>query len=280
MEIIVADPAKNITIFVLDEVRNRENRAETARLLMADRRFGAEQVGFVLPPIPGRRDLFRLEMMGGEFCGNAARSFGLFAAREMGLRGRVSVAIEISGAASPLPVTVDLDAGTAEVEIPRPIAVDRVEVSCAADGRTFEGRGFPLIIFDGIAHVIAEDVKGGEETFYLIKTGVEKRVRALGGAEGQSGPDAVGVMFFDTKSRFMTPAVYVAATDTLVFESSCGSGTAALAVWETRRAGDGVYRFEVEQPGGFIGAAVRHENGEIAGLYIGGPVKLSEKISL
>jgi diaminopimelate epimerase len=285
MEIVVADPAKNITIFVLDEVRDQEKRIEITENLLQDRRFRAEQVGFVLPPVPGRRDLFRLEMTGGEFCGNAARSFGLYAARETGLKGRVSVCVEISGAAKPLPVTVDMDEGTAEVEIPRPAAVDYVEVSGTADKRKFENRRFPLVIFDGIIHVIAGDLKGGEETFFLIKAEAEKRARALPGTKGKNCLDAVGVMFFDTKRRFMTPAVYVAATDTLVFESSCGSGSAALAVWETIRAGDGpirdgMRRFEVEQPGGIIRAAVRHENGEITGVYIGGPVNLSEKISL
>jgi diaminopimelate epimerase len=258
MEIVVADPAKNITIFVLDQVLGREKRAETARALLGHPRFQAEQVGFVLPPCPGRRDLWRLEMMGGEFCGNAARSFGLFVARETGLRGRVPVAIEISGAPGPLTVTADLDAGTARVEIPKPAAIDRTGA-------------IPLIIFDGIVHAIASDIKGDEETFYRIKTEVEKHLRA---------PDALGVMFFDTPSRFMTPAVYVAATDTLVFESSCGSGTAALAVWDTRDSGDGVRRLEVKQPGGIIEAVVRRENGEITGLYIGGPVTLGEKISV
>jgi diaminopimelate epimerase len=276
MEIVIADPAKNITIFVLDQVQGREKRAETARRLLGDPRFKAEQVGFVLPPKEGNPR--RMEMMGGEFCGNAARSFGFFVARETGLRGRVPVVIETSGAEAPLTVTVDSEAGTAEVEIPKPLAVTRVEIR---DGEP-AGRGFPLVIFNGIVHAVAPDVKPGEKTFFHIKTEIEKRFSAGSRnpavPEGKDSPDALGVMFFDTGRRFMTPAVYVAATESLVFESSCGSGAAALAVWETRDAGDGESRLEVKQPGGIIEARVCRKNGEITGIYIGGPVNVSGKI--
>ncbi|MDR0759816.1 MAG: hypothetical protein LBF74_06855 [Treponema sp.] len=274
MEIVVADPAKNITVFVLGEAEDSEKRAETARSLLADPRFKAEQVGFVLPPVPGNagRRLWRLEMMGGEFCGNAARSFGLFIARETGSRGRVPVPIEISGVDTPLIVTVDTEAGRAEVEIPKPLAIDRVE----AGGP----ESFPLVIFDGIVHAIAPDISPEETAFRRIQTAVEKRCRDLAGTKLRSHPAAIGVMFFDTASRFMTPAVYVAATDSLVFESSCGSGSAALAAWETRSAADGERRLEVRQPGGIIEAGICRKNGEISHIAIGGPVRLSGKITV
>jgi diaminopimelate epimerase len=271
MEIVIADPAKNITVFVLDDPGDREGRAETARRLLSDPRFKAEQVGFVLPPGAGKagRRRWRLEMMGGEFCGNAARSFGLFVAKETGLRGRARVIVEVSGADAPLTVAADTEAGTAEAEIPGPLAVDRTGP---------ENGGFPLVIFDGIVHAIAPDTCPEEKAFLRIRAAAEKRCRELSGPEGQGSPAATGVMFFDRARRFMTPAVYVAATDSLVFESSCGSGAAALAVWETRNAGSGESRMEVEQPGGIIEAAVRRKNGGITGLSIGGPVALSGKI--
>jgi diaminopimelate epimerase len=257
MEIIIADPAKNITLFALNDPGDREGRAEIARALLADSRFRAEQVGFVLPPASAQAGHWRLEMMGGEFCGNAARSFGLFVAREMGLQGRVSLAVEVSGAGAPVIVTADTEASTAEAEIPGPLAIDRIE------------GGFPLVIFDGIAHAIVPDTPPEEKTFRPIQAAVEKRCRGIA---------AIGAMFFDRTRRFMTPAVYVAATDSLIFESSCGSGSAALAVWETQDAGEGERRLVVRQPGGVIEAAVRRKNGGITGVSIGGPVALSGKL--
>ena len=52
--ILRADPAGNITLFVLDPVP-RVERAELAARLMALKERGGEQVGFVCPP--GGREL-------------------------------------------------------------------------------------------------------------------------------------------------------------------------------------------------------------------------------
>jgi diaminopimelate epimerase len=270
MEIVVADPAKNITLFVLDPVPEKEKRTAISRALLLDPRFKAEQVGFVMPPA-GNRSCWRLEMMGGEFCGNAARSFGLYVARETGRRGLALVSIEISGMEGPLTVSADTENGRAEVEIPKPAAIRDIE---------FEGRRLPLVVFDGIVHAIAADTPAAEETFHRIRAKIEK---SCGEAEGLL-PDAIGVMFFDAPGPqgakpVMKPAVYVRATDSLVFESSCGSGTAALAAWETRNAGDGERVLAVKQGGGLIEARVCRENGEITAICIGGPVSLSGKIS-
>ena len=71
LEIVRADPAGNITVFVLSPVEDRDERAAAVSALMADPALKAEQVGFVLQPL-NVADPWRLEMMGGEFCGNAA----------------------------------------------------------------------------------------------------------------------------------------------------------------------------------------------------------------
>ncbi|MDR3343393.1 MAG: hypothetical protein LBT14_11535 [Treponema sp.] len=254
-EIVVADPAKNITILVLNAV---ENRGEAAKVLLADPSWGAEQVGFVVPP-KDPAGIWRLEMMGGEFCGNAARSFGLFVARLQGLSGNQTVTIGISGMPEPLSVAVDLEQGAAAVEIPKPVAQDTLD---------FDGQSLPVYRFDGITQVIAPDMPPGKDVFYGIKRKFEA---------GQTAPDALGVMFYDKASRLMTPAVYVYGTDSLVFESSCGSGSAALAAWETRDGYEGEYHCPVAQPGGIIAVRVRKQTGKITDITIGGPVTLSER---
>jgi diaminopimelate epimerase len=261
-EIVIADPAKNITIFVLGRFDGSAARADAARVLLADPSLKAEQVGFVLPPGDGRKN-WRLEMMGGEFCGNAARSFGLFAARETGLKGRHTVMIEISGMRGPLPVNVDTETGRAEVEIPRPLAQGSLN---------FEGSSLPVFVFEGITHVIAPGFKPDRETFFAIKDLVEKGDWYSVAAGLPSA--ALGVMFYDTQKQFMYPAVYVAATDSLVFESSCGSGSAALAAWKTADIRDGESRCDVTQSGGIIEVRVGKRDGEICSIAIGGPVGL------
>jgi diaminopimelate epimerase len=90
--------------------------------------------------------------------------------------------------------------------------------------------------------------------------------------------DALGVMFYDSQKQFICPAVYVAATDSLVFESSCGSGSAALAAWKAAELHDGEYRYDAAQPGGIIEVRVSKRAGEISGITIGGPVGLSTRM--
>ncbi|MDR2134173.1 MAG: hypothetical protein LBP27_03620 [Treponema sp.] len=263
-EIVVADPAKNITIFVLNPVADR---AAAARELLADRSLEAEQVGFVIPPAaPGgsaagsAARLWRLRMMGGEFCGNAARSFGLFVAREEGLSGDQTVAIGMSGVTEELPVRVRVEEGWAAVEVPGPLAAETLD---------FEGRRLPAYVFDGITHVIAPDIPPDEKTFARIRAGLE-------GAFAR--PAALGVLFYDTSAACMRPAVYVYGTGSLVVESSCGSGSAALAVWKTRRQGDGEAACMVSQPGGIIETRVSWRGGAVQRVSIGGKVGLSGRM--
>jgi diaminopimelate epimerase len=262
-EIVIADPAGNITVFVLDQVENPEDRVALSRAILADPLLKAEQAGFVFPPETGG-GLWRLQMMGGEFCGNAARSFGLFAAREQGLEGKVSIPVSVSGMAAPVTVNLDAESGWAEAEIPRPLALESLEYS---------GAVLPVVVFDGITHLIAPDFTPSESAFIKIMESLEKKHASLPSCA--QIPAAVGVLFYDTGSRFMTPAVYVRATDTLVFESSCGSGSAALGVWENQGLSDGEGCLSIAQPGGVIGVKVRKAQGRVESVRIGGMVTLS-----
>jgi diaminopimelate epimerase len=270
-EIVIADPAKNITVFVLTPVPQAK-RAEVARALLVDPALKAEQVGFVLPPFQGalllgdvtlRRSspLWRLEMMGGEFCGNAARSFGLYVARRTGLSGQVFLEVEISGARTPVNVLVDVERGLAEVSMP-----PALEENILVYGKAV----LPVYFFEGIVHVLAGDIEASETVFYAIKALLEKRFQEA------ARSDAVGVMFYDSAAQAMTPAVYVRVTDTLVFESSCGSGSAALGLYLARNLDRGETTLALRQPGGIIKVRVEKLPGEAASVSIGGPVTLFE----
>jgi diaminopimelate epimerase len=293
LDIVRADPAGNITIFVLTRIDDPALRLRAAKALLADPSLGAEQVGFVIPPpdfppdfspahsvenrsparsvesrlVPRRR----LEMMGGEFCGNAARSFGLYAARQEGLSGKQDICVEISGALAPVPVHLDIEASTAEAEIPGPLAAGSLE---------WGGRSFPAYFFEGITQVIAEGLEPDRDLVLGLVEAALDDSRLL---DGRHPEHARGVMFYDPARRFMRPAVYVAATESLVFESSCGSGTAALAVHLagglSGGPGDGEDRWEIAQPGGVIRARVIKGAGKIKAIGIGGPVSLGAALS-
>ncbi len=73
-----ADPAGNLTGFVLSPVAGEGRAALAARLMARD--ASLEQVAFVdEASLTG--PLARMDMMGGEFCGNAARAGRAGAAR-------------------------------------------------------------------------------------------------------------------------------------------------------------------------------------------------------
>jgi len=259
MKILAADPAKNITVFVLDTVEDPADRAALARVILADKNLKAEQVGFVSPPAScHEKSLWHLEMAGGEFCGNAARCFGLYVAKTRGLKGRANLFVSVSGAKEPVQVEVDTERSRAAAEMPKPLTVESVDC---------EGRSLPVLIFEGITHVIAQDLESGSENFYAIKAAVEKRFPA---------PAALGVMFYDTASRFLRPAVYVRSVDTMVFESSCGSGSAALGIWLCREIADGTAKYAIAQAGGVIETEVVKRADKVVRITIGGEVRLGE----
>lgn len=256
--IVVANPANNITVFVLDYIE-RENYKDIAKDILENTAFNAEQVGFVKEPIMGGD--VRLEMMGGEFCGNASRSIGMLFARQNNIESG-NVLVEITGSDRPLNTKVNLKDETAEIEMPIPKGIESINVD--------ELGNFPIVLIDGINHIIAEGIDSTEQNFEKFKDAVYKNYDI----------EAFGVMFFDKEKNYITPAVYVKDTDTTFFESSCGSGTLATVTYLGQDLKDGVLKFDIKQPGGTIASQIYKENGKIKKITIGGVVKLSDKIKI
>jgi diaminopimelate epimerase len=129
-----------------------------------------------------------------------------------------------------------------------------------------EGRQFPVYVFEGITHIIAENVAADEPFARQLMRRFNLGRRC----------DALGVLFYDSRTSFMRPAVWVRATDTLVFESSCGSGSAALGVWAVRNMREAETTVELAQPGGVITVHTAKQAGSITRLSISGTVTLGE----
>ena len=139
---IPADPAGNLTAIVLSPVAPQARAAVAARM-MARCPEDFEQVGFAEEDsLTG--EFPRLCMMGGEFCGNAARAFACYAAGVRG-RGETRLSVAISGARNPVPVEIEPASGRAYAQMPLPCALDRL---CA------DGRDIPLVRMDGIDHAL------------------------------------------------------------------------------------------------------------------------------
>lgn len=252
--ILYANPAGNITAIVRGNVADREARRRLSVEIMRAGR--AEQVAFETAPILGGD--CRIEMMGGEFCGNATRAFGYLRALEAYGSGTHTIRVEISGAPEPVTVTAELDRGAAEASMPLPLGLNSVCV---------EGCRYPVVHMQGIDHLIVED--GGIQR--------ERFVPAALAALQAKRPDAAGILFCEGER--LVPAVYVAHTDSLVWESSCGSGSVACA-WLRAQADpaaqDGVSSFVFREPGGDLEVRVFRQNGKIVRCTLGGRIEISD----
>lgn len=256
VKITMADPAGNRTAFVEGDVP-ADRYAAVGAALLKDPDLRAEQAGFLCPPTMGSHG--RLQMMGGEFCGNAARSFGLLIGLREGLHPGDTIPIEISGSSSVLNVL--LEENGAWISMPLPEEIIDIEVP-GSNGPLH----YPAVVLEGITHVILENVKPSEKLAHAV---IEQ-------AAAITHADAAGAIFVTNGS--MTPAVWVKETNSFVWESSCGSGTLAATIWLGREVKNGSFYQELKQPGGTLKASFTITDGHYTETRLGGPVTLEEPI--
>ena len=247
---VTLDPTGNITCLVLDPAGAEEKARLTRRLLQE-----CEQVAYLEEPeMPGAVAAIRL--MGGEFCGNAAMAAAAWLVRdEMTAGGEKTFLLEVSGAPEPVPCRIRaLESGyegTAEMPSVREIR----EVTMA-------GIPFTLVRTDGIAHLVHEGRP------------LEKDEDLLREIAGILPDDAIGLLQWDREISRMEPLVYVRESGSLVRETGCGSGSAAVGAVEALRQGDGRHVTQVRQPGGVISVTAETEAGRILSVQITGQVRL------
>lgn len=261
-------PAENMTVLVWDSVEP-SGQAEIANEIMKENHLHAEQVGFVTKPVRQNSEITaRLEMMGGEFCANAALSLAtVLSVRNEGLNyrenNRHEIYLETSGIKEPITCYVENDDSECRrkvtLQLPLPEKISSMNFS--SEEEDFEG---VLVELPGIAHVVTKIKKGDKlEAFFMA---VQKQL-------DHRGFDALGVMFFDEETCFMRPLVWVRATDSLLWERGCGSGTAALGVAMAAQKGKSL-ALEVNQPGGTLGVDVDWQDGQVKSLWLSGEVKI------
>lgn len=255
LDFVKLSPTRNMTILVTSPV-DRARHVAVAEQLMAPGSVQAEQVGYLEDAsIPGAR--LRLQMMGGEFCGNATMSVGAFLAFQENLPDGASAdyPLEVSGANGIVNCRVirknNAFLGTVAMPLPERIA----EMTLSGGVRC------PVIFLPGIAHAI---IPAGQ----ITPEEAEKYV-PVWCAETQQ--EAFGVILRDGNT--IKPLVYVRETDSAVWENGCGSGTAALGAYQADSAKSSVC-LEIAQPGGVIRADVEYKNG-VRKIEITGTVKIA-----
>ena len=125
-----------------------------------------------------------------------------------------------------------------------------------------------MVGFEGVCHIIVEDAPKRQEFVNEVIAEAEKILDC----------DAYGIMFLEGEK--MTPVVYVRETGSMVWESSCGSGSMGAAVYLSREKDNGTYVYELHQPGGMIEATVEKKGGKTVQCKMGGPVEISEEMTV
>lgn len=254
-DIYVVNPAGNITILVKSFVSESEY-IKVANTFLDKGLYGAEQVGYLTT----KNNRPHLNMMGMEFCGNASRSFGYFQAMENPEQNKQTISVSVSGTDELLDVNVDLKLKTAQIAMPIPQEIVSLKVNEDVD--------VDVVVMDGISHAVVNHKLESEE---LTKEIIKR-------ANEEFDIDAFGVMYVSEQK--MKPVVYVKETNSLVYESSCGSGTIAYAYYLVRDKQTGRFEFSIKQPGGQIDAVILKQNSETRMALMGGPITISELIQV
>lgn len=253
MNYIVADPTKNITVLITDNVPQEGRKAVVEQAF--EKEPTCEQVGFVSRI---GEDVIKLDMMGGEFCGNATISAAAYLAQQNGLDAGKDAAITVDASGTDEPVRVAIRCiepgkyiGTLEMTMPE------LEYYDYSVGEQTEG--LPLVKLDGISHLILDGLD-------LYRDEMEQSIRGLC---DEIAVPALGMLKYTEREDGVAiePLVYVEGSGTLVWENGCASGSLASAYYKHIKDGDSVVA--VKQPGGVIRIEFKDER-----VFLTGGVQL------
>ncbi|MDP2789733.1 MAG: GNAT family N-acetyltransferase [bacterium] len=282
-------PGGNNTALVHDLIP-RQYHGEIAKEVILKQDEKGEQVGYLeLSTLP--KTVCRLQMMGGEFCGNATRSTVMlitkaFLTGDVGLNpfalehitrswNRLDVPMEVSGFDGVLHAEVVLDDQNHILDIFATMPV-RPEATCTEKRQpTVNGKPFDatLVHLYGISHLLIPESDGiaglnrDARMQHAERILTEEKLRDL---------EAAGVIFYTEHDGqyAIDPYVFVRDSNTMYAETACGTGTTALGVKCALDAG-GPVNLSVMQPSGLpISISVAYDGKEFAGARISGPIEV------
>ena len=255
------DPTGNITALVESPVGIPEQPAAAAEIMR--RHPAVEQVGFVRFPEGDGSMSAELRMAGGEFCGNASMCTAALCVLRKGrasadsISKELTLSLRVSGVAEPLDVRLKretADAFSAGVKMPPALCIENREFE-------FEDRKdrLPLIRMEGIDHILI----GADAALFALREDRQAAGLAVRSWCAALSSPGLGLMFLEKREQnfSMTPLVYIPGSDTLFWEQSCASGSAAVGMVLAREKGART-EATLNEPGGILRVESAPENGE------------------
>lgn len=228
------NPSGNMTVLVHSKHHPSEY-ADIANCMMKFSHVCCEQVGFVSSTRDG---LYKLEMSGHEFCGNATISY-LHYLYEHNLLPHSKIELSVSGRADFVQCKI-CDDGKYEVNMPKPLSIQHLDLHISnVSYKAIE------VIYESYVHII---VPVSEITDQL-KRDVETYVRTY---KWSNHLKTIGIMLFNTTTQYLVPLIYIPKVKSIVWENSCGSGSASIGIYETWYKQKTIHKLEIKQPGGSI----------------------------
>ncbi|MBR5816343.1 MAG: hypothetical protein IKY38_02840 [Anaerotignum sp.] len=264
LRFIKVSPTENMTLLI-ESLVPREQHLEVAEKLIAYGSVYAEQAGYIEEaenPLAEKR----LQMMAGEFCGNATLSLAAVLAEEKNLAigEEADILLEVSGAEHLVKCHLRKEEKGFFGKVAMPLPKGMEKKIFSLEGETYE---LDVVVFEGISHIIVPVSLWGED-------GVRKaELAAKEWAEEM--PEAFGILLFDEENSTCRPLVSVMGV-TLIWERGCGSGTSAVGYYLAQKEGKSL-SVSLKQPGGIMGAEVSMENEKITALFITGNVSVVAK---
>ena len=264
LKFIKTSPTENMTLLIETPVP-REQHLEIAEKLIAYGSVYAEQAGYIEEPENPLAEK-RLQMMAGEFCGNASLSLAAVVAEKKGLKAgeETEIILEVSGADSLVNCHMKKEENgwSGRVAMPLPKAIEYKKLQL--EGETYE---LVEVIFEGISHIIVPVSLWGENAVKKAELAAKEWAEHM--------PAAFGILLFDEEKGECQPLVSVQGVS-LIWERGCGSGTSAIGAYLAMKEGRSL-SVSLKQPGGIMGVEVSFENGKVASLHITGKVSIVAK---
>ena len=253
-------PSGNTTAVVFDQMLDIDRKELNSLVMSAWKnkeagRPGVEQCCFVTLP-KNREAVARVEMFGGEFCGNATRGVIQLITEGRDYQGM----IEVSGVSRLL--NFNVTGGSIAVEMP--LSQNGETVKKVAEGT--------LVQLDGIAQLVVTDtvIQSNSTPRQLLD-------KLLGQNKyGLAEQPAVGIAYYDKNTKKAEFSVWVKTVNTVFDETACGSGTCAIGVASAMQAMQNQV-LEVIQPSGesiTTEAAFDIETGKVVASNIAGKVSV------
>ena len=268
LNFIKINPSGNLTLLVRDPLPLSWHR-KIASKLMSFQYLACEQVGFI-EKAGSDKAAARLQMMGGEFCGNAARALAALMVeqghpqikKDSNSPNKLAIALEVSGYSGLLNCKV-CRTGEGSFWAESSVPVPRKVESCTLHLQGEKVRAW-RVYMEGITHLVLFDVSPGEEVFRQARSWIDPYEKA----------EAAGVMFYQTTTSQLTPLVVVGKNYPPVWEGSCGSGSVAVAAAMAKENSNTFPELRLEQPQGIIYVDLFGSRGELDGASIKGGVEM------